>query len=109
MPPYNAPSWKNLVESLTDDAEFGPPAQKDRLAAVEQSLGVPLPLALREFLLETDGLKADYGSGVVWSAADIDERNREFRENSGFHSLYMPFNHLLFIGDDVGSDQFAFA
>jgi SMI1 / KNR4 family (SUKH-1) len=107
MPPYNSPSWKNLVNSLTDEAEFGPPAEERRLAAVEHSLGA-LPLALRDFLLEADGLTADYSSGMMWSAADVERRNREFRTNPEFRSLYMPFDHLLFFGDDAGGDQFAF-
>ena len=108
MPPYNAPTWKNLVSSLTDDAEFGPPSDDRHLASVEQSVGA-LPLVLRDFLLEADGLKADYSSALIWSVADIERHNREFRTNPDFRSLYMPFDHVLFFGDDGGGDQFAFA
>ncbi|HVR11303.1 MAG TPA: SMI1/KNR4 family protein, partial [Thermoanaerobaculia bacterium] len=79
------------------------------IAAVEQKLGVRLPQALRELLLESDGVTADNGSSVVWPLADIQRRNQEFRRTESFRDLYMPFDHLLFFGDDGGGDQFAFA
>lgn len=53
-------------------------------------------------------MKAHY-SEMIWPAAEIERRNREFRANPDFRSLYMPFDHLLFFGDDGGGDQFAFA
>ena len=109
MPPFNAPSWKELTSGHASDAEFGAAANDTGIAAVEQALGVQLPDALRDFLLEADGVTADYSSGVIWSAADIQKRNQEFRTFAGFRDLYMPFSHLLFFGDDGGGDQFAFA
>lgn len=109
MPPFNAQSWKKLISEYTDDANFGSPAVESQLALVEQALGVQLPDSLREFLLEADGVTADYSSGFIWSAAEIQKHNLEFRSFDGFRELYMPFNHLLFFGDDGGGDQFAFA
>ncbi len=109
MPPYNAPSWIELIKRLTDEAEFGPSTDEGRLAELSQSLGVNLPTALHDLLLEADGLTADYGSGMIWSVADINRHNREFRSYPDFRSLYMPFDNLLFFGDDGGGDQFAFA
>jgi hypothetical protein len=108
MPPYNAPSWKILVTRLTDEAEFAPPADEGRLRELGHGLGLTIPLALREFLLEADGLTADY-SEMIWTVADIEQRNREFRTFPDFRSLYMPFDHFLFFGGDGGGDQFAFA
>src|SRR4051794_4416369 len=109
MPPFNAPSWKKLIKGYTRDAKFGRPSNETQLAAVEQVLSIRLPDQLRDFLLEADGLTADYGSGVIWSAADIQKRNQEFRTLPGFRDLYMPFDHLLFFGDHSGGDHFAFA
>jgi hypothetical protein len=109
MPPFNASSWKELTERYARDATFGRPASESQLAAVEQALGIRLPDSLREFLLEADGVSADYGSGVIWSAADILNRNLEFRAEPGFRSLYMSFDQLLFFGDDGCGDQVAFA
>jgi hypothetical protein len=109
MPPFNAPSWKQLAQTHAADAEFAPPASESQLAAAERELGVQLPDTLRELLLESDGVIADYGAGVIWSVSDILKRNREFRTLESFRELYMPFDHLLFFGDDGGGDQFAFA
>jgi hypothetical protein len=109
MPPYNSTSWKELVSARASDAEFEPPGSEADLADVEQQLKVHLPLELRELLLEFNGLKADYGSNVIWSIRDIQSHNSEFRSKKDLQKLYMPFDHLLFFGDDGGGDQFAFA
>lgn len=109
MPPHNASSWKQLAGELAPEGEFGQPASEDRIAAVEMGIRIRLPASLREFLGEADGLIAENGSRVVWSASDILDRNREFRTYEQFRSLYMSFEALLFFGDDFGGDQYAFA
>ena len=109
MPPFNAASWRTLISSVASDAKFANPATESQLIAVEHSLGISLPQKIRELLLEFDGVTADYSSGLVWSAEDIQKRNQEFRSLKDFRELYMPFDHLLFFGDDGGGDQFAFA
>jgi hypothetical protein len=109
MPPHQARSWKELVTQATTEATFVAAAPAGAIAAVEQTLGVRLPQALREVLLESDGVTADYCSGVVWPLADILRRNQELRRAGSFRDLYMPFDNLLFFGDDGGGDQFAFA
>jgi len=109
MPPFNARSWKQLAQTHAADAKFAPPAAESQIASAEQQLGIQLPNALRELLLESDGVIADYGAGVIWSVSDILKHNREFRTTKSFRELYMPFDHLLFFGDDGGGDQFAFA
>jgi cell wall assembly regulator SMI1 len=97
MPPIDAPSWKKLVKKAASDAEFAGPASDSQLAAVEQALGIQLPQDLRELLLEFDGVTANYGAGVVWSASEIQKQNQMFRSDEGFKELYMPFDHLLFL------------
>lgn len=109
MPPYNAVSWKDLARRLAPDWEANPPAGESGLGATERSLGVQLPASLRDFLTEADGMTDEYGSAVIWSAAEIERNNREFRSTEGFRGLYMPFDHLLFFGQDAGGDLFAFA
>ena len=81
----------------------------EAIAAVEGGLGLALPTELKTFLLESDGLVADYGADVVWSALEILRRNLEMRDAEGFRELYMPFENLLFFGGDGGGDLFAFA
>jgi hypothetical protein len=109
MPPFHAISWRELIASLAFDAEFGQPCVLGQVSAIENHFGVQLPPDICELLLEFDGVRADYGSGVVWSTAEILKHNQEFRTNQSFRELYMPFDHLLFFADDGGGDQFAFA
>src|ERR1041385_2943853 len=104
MPPTNAPSWKRLIKKAASDAEFAGPASGSQLASVEQALGIQLPQDLRELLLESDGVRAHYGAGVVWPASEIMKQNHLFRTDEGFKELYMPFDHLLFFGADGGGD-----
>jgi hypothetical protein len=51
---------------------------------------------------------ADFGTGTIWTAEKILEENRSLRRNEQFRSLYMPFDSLMFFGDNGGGDQFAF-
>jgi hypothetical protein len=46
---------------------------------------------------------------VIWSSEQIEKQNLEFRSNADFRELFMPFDHLLFFGDDGGGNQFGFA
>jgi hypothetical protein len=102
-------SWKTHIATLANDARFGLPANKDELAEIESGLGLALPGELKLLLLECDGLVADYGADIVWSALAMLRRNREMRGADDFRDLYMPFGNLLFFGDDGGGDLFAFA
>ena len=99
--------WRERASEFPD-VELQDPAAPDALAAVEEQLGHPLPEALRQLLLETDGIEADYGTEVSWTAGKILVENRSFRSNEEFRGLYMPFDPLMFFGDNGGGDQFAF-
>lgn len=109
MTPSNSPTWKSLILSLTADAKFSPSAELGQIEAIEHGLQATLPNELRDLLAELDGFTADHGADVVWSARDILERNHEFRSTEEFRDLYMPFDNLLFFGDDGGGDQFAYS
>lgn len=45
---------------------------------------------------------------LVWPVERIEADNLAFRSNPDFRELYMPFDPLLFVGDDGGGDQFGF-
>jgi len=109
MPPFNAASWRALVAQVDPDASFAPPASEAAIQDAERLLEVGFPSELRELLAEFDGFSAGYGESPVWSVAEIERGNVEFRSSPDFHELYMPFHHLLFFGEDGGGDQFAFA
>ncbi|MBX6314687.1 MAG: SMI1/KNR4 family protein [Isosphaeraceae bacterium] len=102
-------SWRELVERLTPDCEFSPPATIGQLAAVERALGVALPDDLRGLLVESNGIAGQYGLGLVWPVERIEADNLAFRSNADFRELYMPFDHLLFFADAGNGDQFAYA
>ena len=78
-------------------------------AAVEhlvRALGVALPDAMRELLLDSDGVADRYGAWIVWPAAEIARRNEEFRTKAEFRQLYMPFDAMLFFGEAGNGDHF---
>jgi len=97
-----------VVTIAASDAIFSLPVNQTALESTERKLNLSLPFHLREILLECGSVTADCSSGVIWSISDILVRNLEFRSMDAFRELYMPFNHLLFFGDDGGGDQFAF-
>lgn len=78
------------------------------LDAAEQTLDRALPVELRQLLLESNGVIGHYGVDTVWSIEQVVEQNLFFRTDRSFAGLYMPFDPLLFFGDNGGGDQFAF-
>ncbi|MFH8411319.1 SMI1/KNR4 family protein [Streptomyces sp. NPDC018019] len=90
------------------DAELAEPATSEALAEVERVLGQPLPEDLSSLLRECNGVRGHYDTDVVWSAERIAKENASFRASADFAELYMPFEPLMFFGDNAGGDQFAF-
>lgn len=78
------------------------------LADAEHRLGCELPADLRQLLLECGGIIGHTAVDTVWPVEQIVEQNLLFRTDSSFAQLYMPFDALLFFGDNGGGDQFAF-
>ncbi|MFG2548671.1 SMI1/KNR4 family protein [Streptomyces sp. NPDC048581] len=99
--------WRELA-LVFSSVELHPPAPEEALSLIEERLGQAIPSPLRSLLAETDGVNAAYGTEVVWSAEKILTENTSLRNNEEFQSLYMPFDPLLFFGDNGGGDQFAF-
>lgn len=100
--------WQEIVASITDDYRFAPAASEADIAQAEEKLGVAFPRELRAFLLEANGLHAHYGTHLIWTVEEIVKENLEFRSIADFKALYMPFDCLLFFGDNGGGDQFAY-
>jgi hypothetical protein len=104
-----AEMWKKLIKKWEPGCEFASPASEKQILAAEKALGVKLPDELRELLLETNGVTGKYGPTLIWPVERIATDNLEFRRLPDFRELYMPFDQLLFIGDNGGGDQFAYA
>ncbi|MFF7715122.1 SMI1/KNR4 family protein [Streptomyces sp. NPDC007988] len=100
--------WKETAAEASADVEFSDPIDATALAEAERRLGRILPPQLTALLMETDGMVAGYGTDIVWSLDRIVEQNLLFWSPDTFSGLYMPFDPLLFFGDNGGGDQFAF-
>ena len=99
-------SWRTRLTLPGNAIRFAPPADEPALEAAASALGVALPAELRTLLREANGITDRFGSALVWPAKEIGERNRAFRANPDFRTLYMPFDALLFFGDAGDGDQF---
>jgi hypothetical protein len=102
-----ATMWRELVSGLFEDVTFSDPTTAADIRRLEEAFGLTLPDELKTFLLESNGVSADYAP-LVWPVDEMIEQNRSFRENEGFAELYMPFDCLFFFGGDGGGDQFAY-
>lgn len=100
--------WGELIGRLYGGAEFAAPASDEEIDQIERRLGQAVPYELRELLRQTNGVRTEYGSGLVWSVQEIIKENAEFRQSADFAELYMSFDQLMFMGDNGGGDQFAY-
>ncbi|GAB3177678.1 SMI1/KNR4 family protein [Streptomyces incanus] len=100
--------WKEVAAEALPEVEFRAPVDATALAEAERRLGRGLPAQLTALLMETNGMVGEYGTDVVWSLDRIVEQNLLFWSPDTFPGLYMPFDPLLFFGDNGGGDQFAF-
>ncbi|MGP4028937.1 SMI1/KNR4 family protein [Actinomadura sp. 3N407] len=100
--------WKEAASRAYADVGFKASTGAAALAMAERRLGRSLPSALTGLLQETDGIVGHYGVDTVWPLEQIVEQNLHFRSDDSFADLYMPFDPLLFFGDNGGGDQFAF-
>lgn len=100
--------WRELITRLYADAEFTAPVPDEEIDSIERSLGQPVPAELRGLLRESDGVRDEYGAGLVWSVREIVEQNAAFRADPDLAGLYMSFDQLMFVADNGGGDQFAY-
>ncbi|MDG9691184.1 SMI1/KNR4 family protein [Streptomyces mutabilis] len=100
-------TWRDIIDEFPSVLTRRP-AEPHVLERLEQLLGLALPGELNALLLESDGLLDEYGTDVVWSAERILSDNLAFRNDEEYRSLYLPFDYLIFFGDNGGGDQFAF-
>ncbi|WP_084465297.1 SMI1/KNR4 family protein [Nocardia salmonicida] len=75
---------------------------------MEGQFGQPVPNELRDLLRHTNGVQAEWGSGLVWPVQEIIDQKIEFRRDAEFAELYMSFEQLMFFGDNGGGDQFCY-
>ncbi|WP_125776846.1 SMI1/KNR4 family protein [Antribacter gilvus] len=100
--------WADLIYSSFAGAVVGPPESPGALDEAARALGSRVPEDLASLLSECGGVKGALGVAAVWPLRQIVEVNNRFRTDAVLGSLYMPFDGLVFFGDDGGGDQFAF-
>ena len=100
--------WHKHISALSPNVELNAPARPGEIRDAEARLNVAFPKELKELLGQCNGL-AHCGASFVWSADEIIKQNLEMRAERGFKSLFMPFDNLLFFGDDANGDLFFFA
>lgn len=71
-------SWKELIQSLVEDAEFFPPTTLEQLHQAEEAVRAELPDELKSLLMETDGAFGMY-LGLIWPTQQIAEDNLALR------------------------------
>lgn len=98
-------TWRSRLREWCPLVEMRAPAKPAELAEVERALGVVLPRELRAVLAASNGVRTPFGT-PVWTTTTIIETNRLFRTEMA--DLYMPFEGLIFFGDDGDGDQFAY-
>ena len=99
-------TWVDTIRICMPQAKLATPAKKSEITAAEKALGFRFPKAMRELLLETNGVNGLY-SNPICSLNSIIEMNRNYRSADCF-SDRMPFDHLLFFGETGNGDDFAF-
>ncbi|HBE70731.1 MAG TPA: SMI1/KNR4 family protein [Planctomycetaceae bacterium] len=100
--------WREINLDLTAHATFAPSASAAAINDAETVLSISFPDELRSILQESNGVTGKYELGLVWNLDRMQRDNLQFRSDSNFRDLYMPFDHLLFFTDAGNGDQFAF-
>lgn len=83
-----------------------PAASEIDIFRAEKRLNIKLPVSLIETLKVSNGVHGEYGLCLIWDLHRLVTDNLHFWNNVDFNESYMPFNHLLFIGDAGNGDQF---
>lgn len=101
--------WREAITGWAEaPVAFGEPASEAAIQDAEQALGKALPAELVALLRECDGVEDEDGLGLIWPIRRIVIDNLEFRTDTTFARLYMPFEPLLFFADAGNGDQFCF-
>lgn len=101
-------SWVEIAGTCFEDFSPAPPASEESIAGVERRLGLRLPEQLRLLYRECDGIDAGYRQ-LVLPIEEMVSRNDDLRNNPNYADLYMPFENLLFFGEEGNGDLFGYA
>jgi hypothetical protein len=97
-----------LIANFDIECRFYGPASESDILTIQTRLAIGLPEQLEELLLETNGVSGG-GGELVWSTDEIVRQNLFFRNDEQLRDLFMPFDNLLFFGDNGSGDVFGYA
>ncbi|MBD3212418.1 MAG: SMI1/KNR4 family protein [Candidatus Lokiarchaeota archaeon] len=100
--------WKNKISIISDEWKIIDPADPDLIVEIEQTFHIKLPEEFLNLYNATNGVKDQFSYDIIFPDKDLLKRNQEMRTNDGFKNLYMPFDHLLFIGEYGNGDLFGY-
>ncbi len=101
-------SWKTIALASSEDTEVFPPLNPNDIADAEQRLGISFPEPLKNLYRETNGVLMNYGVSTVMPISEMVETNLSMRDLTQFGDLYMPFDHLLLVGQAGNGDMWAY-
>jgi cell wall assembly regulator SMI1 len=108
-----SPWAKHIKAEYDEDVTFGPPAAAESLRRLEEAFGLALPVELRSFLAEADGVQNDE-LYLVLNVEGLLECNRDFR-NDDYGYTYgddddpdqkQPADHFFVISNMLGNGDF---
>jgi hypothetical protein len=102
------PDWVQWLPTLHEEIRLKNPASSQAIEEAERALHVQFTEELRSVLSVSNGVMGLLGCWLVWPVEEIVKTNMELRTMEGMKKLYMPFDHLLFIGDVGNGDYFAY-
>lgn len=100
--------WRQVVQEVFPGVGLREPVAPSELVDAERRMGRALPPDLTSLLLESNGVLGHTHVDTVWAVDRIVEENLRFWSDASLAELYMPFDALMFFGDNGGGDQFAF-
>lgn len=101
--------WLEFIKAVEPKAELLVGVTESQLASLEKTLNISLPSELKSLLIETNGIRDEFGLRLIWSVEEIERHNLKMRTDPIFIDNYMPFNNLLFFADAGNGDKFAFS
>ena len=68
-----------------------------------------MPNELKDFLGESNGILGRFALNAIYSTDNLIRENQSMRSLDDYVDLYMPFDNLLFIGEDGGGSYFGYS
>ena len=100
--------WREWLATLPAGVQFQQPAPNEAVRAIERRFRIELHDHLRVLLSVSNGVLSPAGYWLVWPAEMMLAENHKFRTEEALKSHYMPFDHLLFVGEAPNGDLFGY-